>query len=212
MMWNSDNRMTKGILFTYGGGTFAGGKSVMESYGASLGLTNTHINHDIGCPTSTTHNITTLVDLGKVYEAFQNGTVTTSAAWKAQFRARMLNESNYPGFRSSICPTVQSIAASLGKSAATATAFCNALTWIAKGGSYQYGGALPATVSWDGLSMTGVPFKSRGVVVPRYYVFGEYIDGTTINSTTQANTINAARSNEYREAMSPFLRAALATW
>jgi hypothetical protein len=57
MMWNSDNRMTKGILGKYG-------KSAVFNYGSSLGLTSTAINHDIGCPTPSTHNRTTLVDLG----------------------------------------------------------------------------------------------------------------------------------------------------
>ena len=205
MMWNSDNRMTKGVLAKYG-------KSAVLAYGASLGLAHTAINHDIGCPTASTHNRTTLVDLGKVYEAFQNGTITTSSTWKAQFRSRMLNESNYSGFRNSLCPIVTQEAAKLGKSSSVATSFCNAMTWIAKGGSYQYGGSLPYQVSWDGVSMTGLPYKSSGATAPRYFVFGEYVDGTTINTQSEANAINAARSKEFQEAMRPYVHAALATW
>ena len=206
MMWNSDNRMTRGILEKYG-------KPAMLSYAASLGLTATAINHNIGCPTPTTHNQTTLVDLGKVYEAFQNGTVTTKGTWKTEFRSRMLNETNYSGFKSSICPIVTQEATKLGKSSSTATDFCNAMTWIAKGGSYQYGGALPYTVSWDGLSLTGMPYKNTsGVIHPKYFIFGEYVDGTTINSTAEANAINTARGQEYQEAMRPYIDAALAHW
>jgi hypothetical protein len=205
MMWNSDNRMTLGILTKYS-------KPAMLSYAASLGLTSTAINHDIGCPTASTHNLTTLVDLGKVYEAYENNTITTNAAWNGQFRARMLNETNYSGFRTSICPIVNQVAASLGKSAATATAFCNAMTWIAKGGSYQYGGSLPYAVSWDGLSMTGMPYRTSGVIARKFFIFGEYIDGTTISSTSQANAINTARGKEYQEAMRPYIRAAMSTW
>jgi hypothetical protein len=205
MMWNSDNRMTKGILLKYG-------KAATLSYGASLGMTSTEIHHNIGCPTSTTHNRTTLVDLGKVYEAFQNGTITTSSTWKAQFVSRMLNQSNYAGFRNSICPIVSQEAVKLGKSASVATSFCNAMTWIAKGGSYQYGGAMPYQVSWDGVSMTGLPYKSSGTVHPKYFVFGEFVDGTTINTQNEADTINAARGKEYQEAMRPYIHAALATW
>ena len=205
MMWNSDNRMTKGVLGKYG-------KSAVLAYGSSLGLTHTAINHDIGCPTASTHNRTTLVDLGKVYEAFQHGTITTSSTWKAQFRSRMLNESNYSGFRNSLCPIVSQEATKLGKSASVATSFCNAMTWIAKGGSYQYAGSLPYQVSWDGVSMTGLPYKSGGTTAPRYFVFGEYVDGTTINSQSEANAVNAARSKEYQEAMRPYVHAALASW
>jgi hypothetical protein len=205
MMQNSDNRMTRGILEKYG-------KPAMLSYAAALGLTSTAINHNIGCPTSTTHNRTTLVDLGKVYEAFQNSVVTTSSTWKAEFKSRMLNQSNYSGFKSAICPIVQQEATALGKSATVATNFCNAMTWIAKGGSYQYGGSLPYTVSWDGLSMTGVPYKASGVVAPRYFVFGEFVDGTQINSQAEADAINAARSKLYLEAMRPFIHSALTGW
>jgi Beta-lactamase enzyme family len=212
MMWQSDNRATKGIFDKYGGGTFAGGKAVMESYAATLGLTSTQINHDIGCPTSATHNKTTLSDLAKVYEAFQTGKITTNSGWISEFESRMLNQSNYPGFQNLICPIVNQEAASLGKSPAVATSFCNAMTWIAKGGSYQYSGSLPYQVSWDGVSMTGVPYKVNGTITPKYFIFGEFVDGTTISSASQANNINAARSKEYQEAMRPFIHAALATW
>jgi len=201
----SDNRMTKGILTLYG-------KAAVLSYGTSLGLKSTHINHNIGCPTSTTHNVTTLVDLGKVYEAYQNDTITTSSTWKSQFRARMLNDANYSGFHSSICPVVQQEATKLGKSAATATSFCNAMTWIAKGGSYDYGVGYPRTVSYDGLSLTGVPYKSSGSVAPKYFIFGEYIDGTYLTSDAQRTAINNARSTEYLEAMRPYINDALKTW
>ena len=205
MMWNSDNRMTKGILAKYG-------KSAVLAYGSSLGLTHTAVHHDIGCPTASTHNRTTLADLGKIYEAFQRGKITTSSTWKAQFRSRMLNESNYSGFRNSLCPIVSQEATKLGKSSAVATSFCNAMTWIAKGGSYQYAGSLPYQVSWDGVSLTGLPYKSGGTAAPRYFVFGEYVDGTTINSQSEADAVNAARSKEYQEAMRPLVRAALSTW
>jgi hypothetical protein len=205
MMQVSDNRMTRGILEKYT-------KASMLSYGTSLGLTSTAINHNIGCPTDTTHNRTTLSDLGKVYEAFQAGTVTGSSTWKTQFRSRMLNQSNFSGFKNAICPVVNAEATSLGKSSATATSFCNAMTWIAKGGSYQYGSALPYKVSRDNVSLTGVPYKSSGVVAPRYFVFGEYVDGTTINSSTESTTVDNARGKLYPEALRPYIRAALATW
>jgi len=204
MMQNSDNRMTRGIVDTYGG--FA----AMETYATSLGLTSTAINHNIGC--GTPHNKTTLVDLGKVYVGFQNGTVTSNSTWQAQFRSRMLNHDNYSGFRNSICPIVSQEATALGKSSATATSFCNAMTWIAKGGSYQYADNFPYTVSWDNLEMTGVPYKSGGLTTPKYFVFGEFVDGTNIGSQTEANSVNTARNKLYQEALRPYIHAALATW
>ena len=205
MMWQSDNRMTRGIVEKFG-------KTTMLQYGHALGLTSTVIRHNIGCPTATTHNLTTLVDLGKVYEAFANGTITTNAYWRAQFASRMLNQSNYPGFKNGTCPVVSQEAAKLGRTPATASAFCNDLTWIAKGGSYQYAGSFPYTVSWDGVSLTGVPFYTTGVVTMQYYIFGEYVDGTTITSKAQANSINQARGLEYQAAMRQIFDEALRTW
>ena len=204
MMQNSDNRMTRGILEKYT-------KVAMLNYATSLGLTSTEIHHNIGC--ATPHNKTTLVDLGKVYEAFQNGTVTSNSTWRSQFTSRMLNQNNYePNYHNSICPIVSQEATALGKSAATATSFCNAMTWIAKGGSYQYADNYPYTVSWDGLSLTGLPYKSSGVTSPRFFVFGEFVDGTSISSQTEADSVNAARNKLYQEALRPYIHAALATW
>jgi hypothetical protein len=125
----------------------------------------------------------------------------------------MLNDSNYePQYHNSICGIVSQEATALGKSAATATSFCNAMTWIAKGGSYQYADNFPYTVSWDGLSLTGVPYKSAAVVAPKYFVFGEFVDGTSIGSQGEADSVNNARSKLYQEALRPYIHAALATW
>jgi hypothetical protein len=213
MMMVSDNRMTRGIVQKYGGGSYTNGWTVMENYGASLGLTSTQINHNIGCPTSTTHNRTTLVDLGKVYEKFQTNGITSSSAWKTQFKNRMLNQTNYSsGFHGAIDPIVHAEAVALGKSPSVEAAFEAALTWIAKGGSYDYGSGYPRTVSYDGVSMTGVPYKSSGTIAPRYFIFGEFVDGTSLSSDTERNAMNTARGQLYTEGMRGYIHAALATW
>jgi hypothetical protein len=93
----------------------------LKQVGGSTLAACTAIDHDIRCPTDSTHNRTTLTDLGKVYEAFEKGTITTSATWKSEFRSRMLDESNYSGFRNSLCPIVSQEASKLGKSASVAT-------------------------------------------------------------------------------------------
>jgi len=205
MMQISDNRMTRGILQKYT-------KASMLSYASALGLTSTSIHHNIGCPTSATHNYTTMVDLGRIYEAFQKGNVTSSSTWKTQFRSRMLNQSNYSGFKSLICPIVSQEATALGKSASVATSFCNALTFIAKGGDYAYGGSLPRTEAHDDFWLTGVPYKVRGVISPKYFLLGEFVDNVHIDSTAEFDAMNAARSKLKQEALRPTIRAALMTW
>jgi hypothetical protein len=206
MMQNSDYRMARGILEKYTA-------RLMLKYANSLGLQATAINRNIGCMNSGTPNQSTLADLGKVYEAFQQGTVTTNPTWLSQFRSRMLNESNNAtAFQASICPVVNQEATALGKSAAVATSFCNAMTWLAKSGHYESSSTYPAKVSWSEVTLTGVPYMSAGQVVPRYYVFGDDVDGTTLNSQTEADNVNAARTTLYREALRGEIRAALATW
>jgi hypothetical protein len=206
MMQNSDNRMTRGILEKYG-------KPAMLAQASSLGLTSTSINHNIGCPTASTHNSTSLSDLDKIYEAYQNGTDITVAKWRNQFKVRMLNEANYPSAVSSICTIVQQEATALGKPAAVATNFCKKITWLAKGGSYQYGGSLPWTISWANGSLTALPFKNAsGTVVKTSYFYGDYVDGTTINSTSEQTAIANARNTAFLESLRPYIHAALQTW
>ena len=206
MMWVSDNRMTRGILEKYT-------KASMLSYASSLGLTSTSINHNIGCPTAATHNYTTLVDLGRIYEAFQTGVVTSNATWKSRFRSRMLNQDNYSGFNGLICPIVRQEASSLGISSTVANSFCGQMTFIAKGGDYAYGGSLPRYESHGDVWLAGLPYRARGgTLAPRYFILGEFVDNVHIDSAGEATAMNNARSKVKQEALRPSIRAALQTW
>ena len=53
------------------------GKPAMLAEAARLGMTHTQINHNIGCPTATTHNYTSLSDLANLYSAFSTRTDIT---------------------------------------------------------------------------------------------------------------------------------------
>jgi hypothetical protein len=205
MMQRSDNRMTRGILEKYGKA------NILSTATSVVGMTGTQINHNIGC--GTPHNYTTLEDLRKIYEGVQNKTLVSNATWNSTFKYRMLNQSNYSAWRtSSFCPLVQEEATKLGKSSTTVSQFCNAASWYAKGGSYQYAGSYPYTVSWSGASVTGIPYKSSGTLAPRYFYFGDWVDGTNITSDTVKNNVSSARNMAYREAMRGYIRAALMTW
>jgi hypothetical protein len=201
MMWNSDNRMTRGILEKYG-------KASMLALASQIGMTSTAINHNIGCPTSATHNWTTLSDLSKVYESFQNGSVVSTSTWRIEFRNRMLNQ-NWAGFRDAICPIVQEEATNLGKSAQVATDFCNAMTWVAKGGSYGYGSSYPYKVDWSGVNLTGVPFKSAGITAPKFFTFGYFVNNLELYSDSEKSSASTSLGTLYKEAIRPQIRAAL---
>jgi uncharacterized protein YodC (DUF2158 family) len=205
MMEVSDNRMTRGILEKYG-------KAAMLAEAAHLGMTHTQINHNIGCPTSDTHNYTSLSDLANLYSAFQQGSDITVAKWRTAFRNRMLNESNYPSAVNTICTIVKQEATSLGKSVATANSFCNNITWIAKGGSYQYGNADTDPISWANGSLTTLPVKSGSAITPKAYFYGDYFDEVSFASAAAKTNLANARTTAFQEALRPAIRAALTTW
>jgi hypothetical protein len=143
-----------------------------------------------------------------VYESFQNGSVVANSTWRANFRARMLNQT-WSGFKNSICPVVQQEAAKLGKSSTVATNFCNTMTWVAKGGSYSNSKTVPMTVQWSGSNLTGVPFKSGGVVTPRYFNFGYFVNNLQLNTDAEKTSVQTALGTLYPEAIRPQIRAAL---
>jgi hypothetical protein len=206
MMQNSDHRMARAILEKYT-------KKLVARYGKSLGLTSTVINRNIGCSSTGSPNRSTLSDLGTSLESFQDGTVTSNLTWQAQFRSRMLNESNYaPEFQASICPVVNEEAAALGKSASVASEFCNAMTWIDAAGSYRYQSTFPKNVSLSEISLTGVPYKTAGTITPQYLVFGDDVDGATLNSKSESDALQSARTDLYQEALRDDIRSALETW
>ncbi|MDT4903248.1 MAG: hypothetical protein QOJ37_2493 [Pseudonocardiales bacterium] len=206
MMQASDNRFTKGVLTMYG-------KPAMLAMATHLGMTHTTINHNIGCPTAATHNATTLGDLNAVYTGYADAKDLTDSSWRALFRNRMLNQANYPAYLSSTCAVVTAEAQALNKSPATATAFCNQILWLAKGGSYQYGGnAVTSPVSWSNGSLTSLPFKTNGVIVRKSYFYGDYFDQVSFTTAAQKTALANARTSAYNDAIRGQVRAALATW
>ena len=199
MMQNSDNAMTKAVADYFG-------RANIQAYANSIGLTSTQINHDIGCGTPA--NRTSLADLTKIYEGVQNGTLL-DPNYKATFYARMLNQNNYSPFRTYICNLSQQEAVKLGKSSSTASAFCNAITWAAKGGDYSVNGY----EYHGGLADYGMPIMSGGVISSfKHYIWGEYDDHVTYASAANGTAINNARSAAGTAAIIGVLDQALATW
>jgi Beta-lactamase enzyme family len=207
MMQNSDNRMTRGVREHFG-------KPAMLALAKSLHMSSTQIHHTIGCPTATTHNLTTLVDLDQIYNGFASGHLVTNSTWRQAFTDRMLNDSVYPSFKSGFCPIVNQEAAKLGKSRTVATNFCNAVLWYAKGGSYTYGGSWPANISYAGMSVTRLPILKKGQLLPNYrdYIYGHFEDEVTIHSDSQQTAVGALGSSVYYAAIRPAIDSALKTW
>jgi hypothetical protein len=102
----------------------------------------------------------------------------------------------------------------LGKSTTVASQFCDDIHWYAKGGSYQYTSGWPANISYDGMSVTRLPFVKTGDLVPvlHDYVYGYFEDEVTIHSDSQQAAVSGLDDKIYITAIRPEIDAALKTW
>jgi hypothetical protein len=188
MMQNSDNRSTQAMREFLGQANINGTAS-------DLGLTDTLIQHTIGCGADmiANHNRTSLSDLGELHEDVAAGLL--NQATRTTFYTLMSNGS------AQMTAIINAEGASLGKSAATIAAFRAQVRNSWKGGSYGWNGVL-----WRSyFAETRLPFKSAGVVTPREFVHGAFIEAA---SSINPDDIIAAGAETLREQV----RAALATW
>src|SRR5262249_32361826 len=91
MLMNSDNNRTKSIHDRYG-------RPTLNNSAAFLGMSSTHINHDIGCGLPA--NQLTLRDAGHLYELIANNSLF-SQAWEDTLHQHMLNNDGTIGSFSS---------------------------------------------------------------------------------------------------------------
>ena len=213
MMWQSDNRMTRAITDKFGYGAIAGTAS-------AAGLTQTDINHNIGCPPP--RNLTTTRDVNRIYEDVYEDFNMLNNTHRLAFRERMGNDANggfHWGSDSSttdgFCPVVRQEAATIGVSQETADAFCYVTQWVGKGGSYVFlstNANYPRTVSYSRGTLTSLPFKQDGALAVRRYAYSDFIDQATFNSSSVENSINSVRQQAYYDALRPQIRAGLRTW
>jgi hypothetical protein len=205
MMWNSDNRMTRAITDKFG-------YPAIRNTASQIGLTDTVLQHNVGCPTATTHNYTTLNDLAKIYEAGFTRTDVLDDTHRALFRTRMLNDMNYSSIEG-LCDIAKAEGPKLGKDSFTTGQFCQNIRWMAKGGSYDYGEGVEAGLgAVSGARLAGLPFKkSDGTINRTFYTYGDFVDNFTDNATTKSN-IGTVRNKAIHDAFLPLIDQALQTW
>ncbi len=217
----SDNRTTDALTRYYG---FTG----LNNTASLAGMTNSKINHRIGCnaassPQPLTHNRLTLTDAGKIWEKVQNGTLLDAT------HRELLYEYAIGGVIGD-GPLKSMITSEPGYAALTTAeraAFLAAVKMWSKGGSYGYcptfGGSC-STPTWHSRTVGGVfslPFKSAsGVVVNTPYVFGRYWDApvncsfstVTAGGCTAFNNNNNGMGTVSVEMFRAEVKKALATW
>lgn len=157
MMVNSDNRWTQAMAVEFGEGNI---NSLMQD----LGMTNSLLQHRIGCAADALAmpNQLTLVDAGKLYEEVANGYLNNDT--KADFYEIMLQDDNR--FEQLVDDEVG------GLSSTGIDDFNDLRTAALKAGSYSLDGKQYRTVA----GWAQIPFKDNSCdVVLEEYVFGAFI-------------------------------------
>lgn len=188
MMQNSDNRATQAMREFLG-------QANLNANAQDLGLDATVLRHTIGCGADmvANHNRTSLSDLGELHEDVATGLLNNGT--RTTFYSIMSNGS------AQFTAIVNAEGAALGKSAATIAAFRAQVRNSWKGGSYGWNGVL-----WRSyFAETRLPFKAAGVITPREFVHGAFIDSASSINPDDIITFGA-------ESLREQIRAALATW
>lgn len=200
MLQQSDNNRTYEIEQRYG-------RANLNNYAASLGLTNTRINHRLGCLCGNPFNTFSCTDATNLYEDIVDGTLFSST-WRDTLVPYMLNLDAY-GYN--LYPTLlgvinqEAVATSL--TSTEITNFKNAVHIQNKGGGYTCGTTHYDT---DG-GWAEIPFKvalgQLGYFIsPRQYTFATFVHGC--NNTTEAQVAYSMKEEILREQV----REALQSW
>ncbi len=196
MMWHSDNTRTAELVDYFG-------RANINAMISSIGMTNTSINHVIGCG-GPIPNQTTLDDLAVLYQGVANAALL-NATYRSLFYSLMAGKSEFlaEGYDwthlwDTDIPAIISQVAPAGMPASLKTAFQNNMDLAYKAGNYKICGTTCATYD-DDIAIFGyakIPFC--GLNSPREYVFGIYIYNAT-SDTNSSNAFNATKAELLRE-------------
>lgn len=173
MMWNSNNTMANLCLDTYTA-TYAEavGKSICGMSNVTKFRNRFGTGGPYGNPSYTT---TTLVDFGKLYTTVENGYFNaTKNTW---FRNNMLNNTNAGMFNS----VINSVKANIGISSTKYNDWVNRIRYIYKAGNNSDENGVNGY--WSVAGSLSLPFKSGALVTTKKYVYGHYVNDSTINYT-----------------------------
>lgn len=200
MMEQSDNVRTEAIKDRFG-------QNSINATADALGMPDTELVRRIGC--AGPHNQLTLLDASTLHEEVVNGYLDgPTGDWRDEFYNLMIN-GNVGAFGGAAgYPDINGItaeeAAAIGLPEAKRQDFVAAMEYASKGGSVQLSDGLRYRSNFAWFS---IPYRSAGVLAPREFVSGIFVDGA-VNDTNAGNAITAAAAEILRDE----LRAALLTW
>jgi hypothetical protein len=201
MMENSDNQCTQTIRARYG-------QSTLNGYAAGLGLSNTQLNHRIGCGSEAVANpnVFSLRDAARLYELIGTTTTVVSDARRNDLYTRM-NDWQSGALPAEVLTIVQQEAAPFGLTNAEIADFRTRMLIVEKGGSYGLSTGGPLFYHQTRGAWAQIPFRDGCDVVVRGYGFGTFVNFAS-NNTNASNAASTARWELLREP----IRAALSDW
>jgi hypothetical protein len=207
MMWHSDNTRTREISDTFGA------SNVNSMMTAVVGMSNSRINHIIGCG-GPVPNALTLDDAGRLYEGVANGTLL-NASYRNTFFQLMAGKSQYQSegydwthLWDTDVPTIINQEAPAGMPAVLKQLFRNRMNLAYKAGGYlfcQNGGCTSVIQHTSIAGWADIPFCGAGNPSSKQYVFGIFISGATDTSyfngkvTASDTTFNLTKAELLRE-------------
>ncbi|WP_341720042.1 serine hydrolase [Micromonospora sp. FIMYZ51] len=208
MMSISDNRTTRGVVLRYG-------LAAVQNAANAAGMTSTTIDQDqAGCAyLGGKRNFTTLVDMGRLYEGVEDGTLLGTGQFRTEFYQPM---NTGVGGGSPLAAIVTAEANAQGKGAVAAQ-FIALMRNHFKGGSYNVPCAqVGCSNGWvyvrTNAGRMALPVKSGGVVSERVFVYGTFVDNQYLCTTCSTVSLDNAVATINAELFRAEIRSALLTW
>ncbi len=172
----------------------------------AIGMTNSSINHNIGCGGPIPDRMT-LVDAGILYEGSANGTLiaaTNVDLFHSFFPGRgqfMVEGSDWTGIWDTDIPNMVAAEAPPAMTASQRQAYRSQMDLAYKAGNYKICTSANCATYLDHYSVAGwasIPFCAGPVMAPREFVFGIFLANSTSDATVQT-AFNAAKGELLRE-------------
>ncbi|MGD9691173.1 MAG: serine hydrolase [Phycisphaerales bacterium] len=190
-MEESDNNRTKVLHDRYG-------RATLNAYASFLGMSNTQINHNIGC--GSPPNTLTLRDNGTIYERVADGSLFAQS-WQDTLYGLMIDSVGNAG---SFNTNINTEAAATSLTSNELAEFKSLCYMATKGGSYGVATGQHRTLGgWMRL-----PFKNGAGTI----FFREYVVSTFVNDASNGTTAGNASSNAWWTMARDRIRAALDSW
>lgn len=195
MMLQDDQRRTQAIVNYYGS------SNLYVTASTLLAMHSTDLNHRIGCTNTAAANPnqTSLRDLHRLHESVANG-------WLGGERDRFLDLMPSGTAELGLDLVIATEANLLGMSAQSVECFRSFLQVAHKGGAYSFAQFWRHHVAEFG--WISVPFVQGGVLAPREFTFGAFVDDSSFASTANSAVYNHA----IPELLRSTIRAGLASW